>query len=214
MTKPLIIFGSGDIAQLAHFYFTHDSDRKVIAFTVDEAYRNAEEFDGLPLVAFEDVESRFPSDQFDMFVALSYAKRNSIRAEKCLSAQGKGYNLASYISSRATVFPGTRFGDNCFILEDNTIQPFVQIGSNVTLWSGNHIGHHSIVDDNTFITSHVVISGGVHVGKNCFIGVNTTVRDHVTIGDRCLIGAGSLILHSTEPASVYVAADTPISVKP
>ncbi len=32
------------------------------------------------------------------------------------------------------------------LLEDNTIQPFVSIG-NVTLWSGNHIGHHSTIHD-------------------------------------------------------------------
>jgi sugar O-acyltransferase (sialic acid O-acetyltransferase NeuD family) len=214
MKKPLVVFGAGQIAQLACFYFTHDSDRKVVAFTVDEAYREADEFDGLPLVPFEDVEKQFPPDQFDMFVALSYSKRNSVRTEKCASAKAKGYELASYISSRATFFPGTSFGENCFILEDNTIQPFVQIGRNVTLWSGNHIGHHSVIDDNTFISSHVVISGGVHVGKNCFIGVNTTVRDHVTLADRCLIGAGSLILSSTEPSAVYVANETGVSVKP
>lgn len=214
MSKPLVIFGAGDIAQLAHFYFTHDSERDVAAFTVDEAYRSSDSFLGLPLVAFEDVADRFPPAEFDMFVALSYAKRNAVRTEKCAGAREKGYELASYVSSRATIFPGTSFGENCFILEDNTIQPFVQIGRNVTLWSGNHIGHHSFIDDNAFITSHVVISGGVHVGKNCFIGVNTTVRDHVTLGDRCLIGAGSLILHSTEPSAVYVANETLVSVKP
>lgn len=214
MSKPLVIFGAGDIAQLAWFYFTHDSDLDVAAFTVDEVYRDSDEFQGLPLVAFENVEKQYPPDHFDMFVALSYAKRNAIRTEKCERAAEKGYRLASYVSSKATVFPGTEFGENCFILEDNTVQPFVQVGRNVTMWSGNHIGHHSRIDDNTFITSHVVVSGGVQVGKNCFIGVNTTIRDHVVIGDRCLIGAGSLILHSTNPSTVYVAIETGVSTKP
>ena len=50
-------------------------------------------------------------------------------------------------------------GDNCFILEDNTVQPFVTIGNNVTLWSGNHIGHDSVIEDDCFISSHVVVSG-------------------------------------------------------
>ena len=27
--KPLVIFGTGDIAQLAYFYFSRDSDRRV-----------------------------------------------------------------------------------------------------------------------------------------------------------------------------------------
>lgn len=211
--KKIVIFGAGDIAQLAAFYFQHDGGRETAAFTVDRDYAQGSEFQGLPLVPFDEVQDSFPPGEYDMFVALSYAKRNSVRQTKCAEAEAKGYQLASYVSSRLSIFPGTKVGKNCFLLEDNTIQPFVTIGDNVTLWSGNHIGHHSTIDDNCFITSHVVISGGVHVGKNCFIGVNTTVRDHVTIGDRSLIGAGSLILSSTVPGTVYVAAETQVSVK-
>lgn len=212
--KKIVIFGAGDIAQLAWFYFTHDSSCEVAAFTVDRDYAKSERFQDLPLVPFDEIEHRFPPDQFDMFVALSYAKRNTVRETKYTEANAKGYALVSYISTRLTIFEGTSVGKNCFLLEDNTIQPFVTIGDNVTLWSGNHIGHHSTIGDNCFITSQVVISGGVEVGRNCFIGVNTTVRDHVRIGDRCLIGAGSLILGSTEPGTVYVASETTASEKP
>jgi sugar O-acyltransferase (sialic acid O-acetyltransferase NeuD family) len=214
VSRKLVLFGAGDIAQLAWFYFTHDSDREVAAFTVDRAYLQGDSFQGLPLVPFEEVERHYPPAEYDMFVAVSYAKRNTVRETKVAEATAKGYALASYVSTRLTIFPGTPVGRNCFLLEDNTIQPFVTIGDNVTLWSGNHIGHHSTIGDNCFITSHVVISGGVQVGRNCFIGVNTTVRDHVQIGDRCLIGAGSLILNSTPPGTVYVAEETHASEKP
>ena len=101
-----------------------------------------------------------------MFVALSYAKLNAVRKEKYLAAKALGYRLASYVSPRATVLNDGRIGDNCFILEDNTIQPFVTIGNNVTLWSGNHIGHHSTIRDHCFIASHVVVSGGVEIGES------------------------------------------------
>jgi sugar O-acyltransferase (sialic acid O-acetyltransferase NeuD family) len=212
--KKLVIFGAGDIAQLAWFYFTHDTDREVAAFTVDRDFVTGPDFMGLPLLSFEDVRERYPPEHYDMFIAISYAKRNAIREAKYNEAEAQGYSLASYVSSRLTVFPGTPIGKNCFLLEDNTIQPYVSIGNNVTLWSGNHIGHHSVIEDNCFITSQVVISGGVRVGRNCFIGVNTTIRDHVSLGDRTLVGAGSLILHSTEAGSVYVASETLPATKP
>lgn len=211
--KKIVVFGAGDIAQLARFYFEHDGGREIVAFTADRDYVSSERFEGLPLLPFDEVAAKYPPQRYDMFVALSYAKRNSIREQKCAAALELGYELATYVSSRLTIFPGTRVGRNCFLLEDNTIQPFVTIGDNVTLWSGNHIGHHSTIEDNCFITSHVVISGGVRVERNCFIGVNTTVRDHVTIGARTLIGAGSLILHSTEPAAVYVGQETSVSTR-
>ncbi len=203
--KRLVIFGAGDIAELAHFYFTRETDYQVAAFTVDEEYRKGDEFHGLPVVPFERVAASHPAAAHDMFIAVSYARINSLRREKYLAAREMGYPLASYVSKRATVLNDGRIGDNCFILEDNTIQPFATIGNNVTLWSGNHVGHHSAIGDHCFITSHVVISGGVRVGERSFIGVNATLRDHITIGTGCVIGAGSLVLKDLADDSVCSA---------
>ncbi|AIU25976.1 transferase [Pandoraea pnomenusa] len=208
MNKPLVIFGTGDIAQLAHYYFTSDSDREIAAFAVDAAYRTSDVFCGLPVVDFETIAHTHPPAQFDLFVALSYAKLNGLRKARYELAKAVGYRLASYVSSRATVLNDDRIGENCFVLEDNTIQPFVEIGDNVTLWSGNHIGHHSRIGSHSFLASHVVVSGGVVIGEQCFIGVNATLRDHIRIGDRCVIGAQALLLEDAAPEGVYIGNAT------
>ena len=208
MNEKLVIFGAGDIAQLAHYYFTKDTDYEVVAFAVDAEYLETDNFCDLPLVAFEEVKQQFPPDQCDFFVALSYSGLNALRKQKYLAAKSLGYRLASYVSSRATVLNEGRIGENCFILEDNTIQPFVTIGDNVTLWSGNHVGHHSSIGDHVFIASHVVISGGVEIGEQCFIGVNTTLRDHIKVGDRCVLGANTLLLADAEAEGVYAGQAT------
>lgn len=214
MKKPLVIFGSGDIAQLAHYYFSIDSEYEAIAFTVDRNYIKESEFCGLPVIAFEDVVEKYPPELYHFFVALSYSKINAIRKEKFLAAKESGYKLASFVSSHASVLNGGLIGENCFIFEDNTIQPFVRIGNNVTLWSGNHIGHHSVIRDHTFIASHVVVSGGVEIGEQCFIGVNATLRDHIKVGDRCVVGAGALLLADAAPEGVYIGAATERSKVP
>ncbi len=208
MKRRLVIFGVGDAAELAFSYFCSDSSYDVVAFTVDSSYIDRDSFCGLPLVPFETITNIYPPDDFDVFVALGYSKINSVRKEKYLSAKAIGYRMASYISSRATVLNKNDIGDNCFILEDNTVQPFVKIGNNVTLWSGNHVGHHSIIEDHCFIASHAVISGRVQVGEQTFIGVNATLRDHITIGPRCIIGAGALLLTDAEPEGVYLGSAT------
>ena len=200
----LVIFGAGDIARLAHHYFTHDSPHDVAGFVVDRDYRKADEFLGLPLVDAEDAPRRFPPADYDMFVALSYAKMNGIRAEKYVAMKAAGYRLVSYVSSRCSYLSSTPPGDNCFILEDNTIQPFVTIGNDVTLWSGNHIGHDATIEDHCFITSHVVISGYVRVGTRSFIGVNATLRNSITIAPQTIIGAGAIIMKDTKPKEVYM----------
>ena len=208
MKKPLVIFGTGDIAQLAHFYFGTDSEHEVVAFTVDAAYRTETTFCELPVVDYEEITKHYAPEQFEIFVALSYSKLNAIRKEKYLAVKALGYSIASYISSRATILNDGNIGENCFIFEDNTIQPFVTIGNNVTLWSGNHIGHHTAIKDHCFIASHVVVSGGVEIGEQCFIGVNATMRDHIKIGEKCVIGAGTLLLADAEPEGVYIGTAT------
>ncbi len=214
MKKKLVIFGAGDIAQLAHYYFTHDSDYEVIAFTADRAFITEPSFCGVPVVAFEDVAQLYPPATHGFFVALSYSKLNVVRKDKYLAAKALGYECVSYISSKASMFNEGRIGENCFILEDNTVQPFATIGNNVTLWSGNHIGHHAAIKDHSFVSSHVVVSGGVVIGEQCFIGVNATLRDHITIGDRCVIGAGAILLSNAEPEGVYMGSETERSKVP
>lgn len=214
LKDQIVIFGAGEMAEVADFYFTHDSQFEVAAFSVDEAYLKQQEFCGHPVVPFERITSEFPPARFGFFVAVGYAKLNAVRAGKVALAREKGYRLASYLSTRATVFPGFELKENCFILEDNTIQPFVRIGANVTLWSGNHIGHHSIIEDDVFIASHAVVSGGVRIGQGSFLGVNVTIRDHITIGQKCVLGAGALVLEDQPEFSVVAPRGTERSKVP
>ena len=51
--KQLVIFGNGEIAELAHYYFSTDSEYKVEGFTVDAEYLETESFCGLPITPFE-----------------------------------------------------------------------------------------------------------------------------------------------------------------
>jgi len=200
----IVIFGNGEIGELAEYYFRTDSEYEVVAFTADEEYVKSDTFCGLPLIKFQGVKEIYPSDSYKMFIALSYSSMNKDRAGKYYKAKELGYSLVSYVSSRCTFLTEIPVGDNCFILEDNTIQPFVRIGNNVTLWSGNHIGHHSEVLDNNFISSHVVVSGHVHIHSFCFIGVNATLHDNIIIAPETLIGAGAVIAENTIEKGVYL----------
>lgn len=198
----VVIFGVGEFAEVAMFYLREDSDHEVVAFSVNRDYLDGDQAFGLPLVAFEDLAESYPPSECSMFVAVGFSGVNKRRAAAYEAAKAAGYELITYISSKASYY-GTPIGDNCFVFEDNTIQPFGSIGNDVILWSGNHIGHHATIEDHCFITSHVVISGGVRVGAYSFLGVNATLRDHIEIGESCVVGAGAVVMKSTEPGSVY-----------
>lgn len=206
--KRLIIVGDRAFAEIAYEYFTHDSGYEVVAFSVEREFLKRESLLGLPVMPFEELERDYDPSSHEVFVALTYARLNRVRTRLYHEAKGKGYNLARYVSSHAFVWRNASIGENCFIFENNVIQPFVRIGDNVIIWSGNHIGHHSTIGDNCFISSHVVVSGFVEVGRNCFLGVNSTIANDLHIAEDCVIGAGALVLQDTEKGKVYRGGGT------
>lgn len=204
--KKLVIIGNTSNARLAKYFFTVDSDYEVTAFSVDREYITEPTFEGLPVVALEGLALKYPPSEFEAFVAVGYKNMNKIREKLYYDCKNKGYTMANYISSRCTYLSQFPTGDNCFILEDNTIQPYVKIGNDVVLWSGNHIGHDVTIEDHCFIASHVVVSGFVTVKRNCFLGVNATIRDAVTIAPETLVAAGAIIMKDTVEKGVYLPA--------
>ena len=204
--KKLIIVGLSNNAKLAAYYFERDSEYEVLGFAVNKAFKMTDEFYNLPVYDVETLEINYPPDKVDVFIAVGYKDMNAIRENLYLEMKLKGYFLPNYISSRCSFLSEEQIGDNNFILEDNTIQPFVKIGSNNVLWSGNHIGHDVEIGNHNFITSHVVISGFTKIKNNCFIGVNATLRDDIEISDKTLIAAGAIIMKNTNSEEVYLGA--------
>lgn len=203
--KKLVIVGAGEFGEIAYEYFTMDSEYEVVAFAVERRYRDKNELMNLPVVDFEDMIHLYPPAECDVFVAITYVKLNRVRRRLFDECKKYGYLCASYISSQAFVWRNVKVGENVFVFEDNTIQYHVEVGNNVVLWSGNHIGHRTVIEDDCWITSHAVISGYCRIGQNSFIGVNATLGDNVTLGRDTVFGAGAVTVKSLmETAGVYV----------
>jgi len=205
-TKKLLIFGTGEIGSLARFYFDHDSPYEVVGFTADDTFVSTREFQGLPLVPFSEVKKSFPPGEVDIHVALSYRKLNQVRAERYKAVKATGYQLASYLSSKSVFWNNLSVGENCLILENQTIQPGVDIGSNVMIWSGNHLGHESKIRDHAYISSHVCISGHAEIGAYSFLGVNSAVKDFVKVGNEVFVTMGANVTKDVPDGSVVVGS--------
>ena len=201
--KQVIIFGFNQLERLAKYYLDNDSEYEVIAFTVHKNFKNIDEFENKKVYEFENLENIFNTNEFYLFAPMTGKKLNKIREKVYLEGKSKGYKFISYISSKATVLTKD-IGENCFILEDNTIQPFTKIGNNVVLWSGNHIGHDSIIEDHVFITSHCVISGNCLIKKYSWLGVNCTLRNNIILEEGTLIAMSASVTKNTESYKVYM----------
>jgi len=209
--RKLVIIGDSAFAEIACEYFAADSPYEVVAFAVEGSYRQRDELLGRPVVALETLAQTHPCATHDVHAAVVYTQLNRLRARLVEVAKSTGYRLASYISSRAFVWPNARIGAHCFIFENNVVQPFVTLGDNVVLWSGNHIGHHSRIGDNVFVSSHVVISGFCEIGDNCFLGVNAAIGNNVTVRRDCWIGPGVAIVQDTKEGEIHRAPESVVA---
>lgn len=211
-TKKGVILGTGGFAEVVDVYLTHDSPYEIVGFTATGDVEADAEFRGRPFVALDSLSKMFPPDECEIFVAIGYRKLNEIRLNVMEEVKDRGYKLLSYVSSKSShwvgVPDGTTIGENVFVFEDNTLQPFVSVGDGTILWSGNHIGHHSKIGRGCFISSHVVVSGHCRVGDQTFIGVNATISEGVEIGARNLVGPGTLIQQNSADDAAYLAQRT------
>lgn len=210
-TKKLVIFGVGETGTMFYNCFKYDSVYEVCAFTVEDAYKDADSLRGLPVVSFSEVDKQYPPEVYEMFVAISSTNVNSLRKRVYNECKAKGYKMATYISSKASVGYEAQIGDNCAIMENTSIQQFAKIGNDVIIFNNNVIGHSSVIGDHVFISSCIAMSGYCKIGESCFLGVNCTFNVGVVVGDFCYIGMSTIIekdvpdytLIKAEPSKPY-----------
>jgi len=207
MKKKLVIFGDGEIADQAFFYFSGQSNYEITAFTVDQPKND--KFNNLPLIDCKEFENSFSNQEYLIHIALSYRNLNKNRQNKFNYFKERNYKFASFISDKATILTEKKNHErNLFILEEQSIQTGVKIGDNVMMWSNNHIGHNSIIGSHTYISSNVTISGFSEIGERCFFGVNSCISDFCKIGNDCFITMGSIVNSNLKNDSTTINKST------
>lgn len=209
MKTNIVIIGSGKIAEVVAYYFDTDSDYEICAFSCDADFLHDDHYLGKPCVALNRLVRQYPPDTYKAFVALGYQGLNALRQEKYIWAKEQGYELISYISPHSHAPSDMKYGDNCLVLESQSIQPAVTLGNNVFVFNGSLIGHHSRIGDHCWITSEASISGVVTLGEACFVGTNATIGHEVAIGANSMIGAGTLVTKSLDKESVITQMPSP-----
>lgn len=207
--KKVIIFGLSQFAEILSYYIALEKEYEVAAYTVHAEYvhgggTNAFEVER-PIVAFEEIEYKYPPDEYSLFICVGYNRMNTIRERVFLEAKKKGYEVLSYIHPTATVLTND-FAEGTIVMERALIGPFVKIGKGNIFWPDSHIAHHTSIGNFNFFTISASIAGNIVVGNNCFFGNNCTIKDGIRIQDYTLIGAGCYVSCDTKTYGVYVPA--------
>ena len=212
MKKKLIIFGNREIAELATYYFESENEYIIEAYTVDDNYIDESSFLNKPIIPYSELKKIYSPKEALFHVAISFKQHNKLRESKYMQVKNDGYKFVSYIDNNSVILTKKKesIGENCFILENQTIQHNVRIGNNVVIWSGNHIGHGSVIGDHVYISSHVVISGHVNIGERSFLGVNASVKDFTNIGSDTFITMNASVSKDIQNGSVVMPGSSVI----
>lgn len=203
--KQCIIFGTTDFGKMLRYYMEKFTDTKIAAYAVDGAYKETDNYDGLPVVEFEKMEENYSADKYLLMLALGYSKMNNIRGKKFYEAKEKGYTLASFIHPSAGQ-SYAEIGEGNIVLENVTLAYGSKIGDGNIVWNGCQISHECVIGDFNYFAPGVVVAGKTIVKNNCFLGINSAVRGARTLEDYTLVGAGCYMNNSSTPYSVYVPA--------
>ena len=201
--ENVVIYGETAFAERIYSYIKFEKSMNVLAFTNAKAFKEKETIQGVPVIAFEELNEKLDGKDFGILIAVGYVQMNNIRRKIYKECKDAGHRIATYISKAATLY-----SDN--IEEGCIIMPKVYIGPNCTVGKGNIIAsctclsHDNKIGEFNFISSNAIFGGHSTVCNNCFIGLGCVIRDGITISDYSLIGSATNLLTSTDTKGIYV----------
>lgn len=205
MNRQVLVYGSRMLGKMLVYDAQDHPDFKMAAFVLDHDYLDgAASYFGLPLIAFEEVEQKYPPTEFDMLVLTASYQEMRNRDHMYNKAKAKGYRLTNYISANSRVAPCVKIGDNNVIFEQVHLGMNGVMGSSNTIRQQVYLGHDFVMGDKNVITPGCTIGGNCRIAGNCYIGLNATILNKICIAEETLIGAGSVVIRDTEAYSKNV----------
>lgn len=162
------------------------------------------EFNGAPVLGSTNcVEADYARGRFDgIMIGIGY---NQMAARALHFERLKGrVPFANLVHSSAYVHSSCKMGEGIFLYPGVIIDMAVQLEDNVLIHVGGSVAHDSVIGQHSYLAPGVNVAGYATIGRCCFVGIGATIIDEIAIAPNSIIGAGSVIIHNTDPNSVSV----------
>lgn len=98
----------------------------------------------------------------------------------------------------------TSMGEGTVVMANAVINSGVRIGRHCIINSGAIVEHDNQIEDFVHISVGTKLAGTVHVGKSSWVGIGTVVNNNLSICERCMIGAGAVVVRNIKEPGTYV----------
>jgi sugar O-acyltransferase (sialic acid O-acetyltransferase NeuD family) len=208
--NDIVIFGDTSFAAIVAEYINSEKENRVVAFTLDAEYINDRKtFEGVPLVAFEHINEKYPPENYKLLIAVSAgSKAKHLNSKKFDEAKSKGYQFFTFIHSTSFIADTAKLGENVLIFPHVIVEPRAIINNGVIVRSAAYVSHETEIGAFSYLAPRATFSGKIKTGSHCFFGTNSTIRDGLTIGDDVIIGAGATALKNLDNQTVLKVAES------
>ncbi len=208
--KNVVIIGNGSYSQMMKKYVELTHFGKVHAYVADKNYIHDTILDGIEVISFDELTSKYPPSSFTLIMGIGYSQMAQIRKEKYLFCKKSGYTFENYIHPTAFISEDVILGEGNNILEGVYIQMGCQIGNANLFFIGAKIAHDSIIHDYCTISMNSMLAGHTRIHDRCFLGVGSIVKDHTTLNEAVLLGAQAYAFKDIPANKVVVPAKSAI----
>lgn len=209
VSGELWIFGAGDLARLAKFFFEKDARQAVMGFIVDDAFASDPSDEYGRVVPWSDYVAAVPPETATIFPAVGY---KSMRAREIVydKISRAKFRMCNLLCGSAIIAGDVSLGYGNFIMPGVVIEPGVVVGNNNVFWSNSVSCHNSLIGNHSFIAANSVVGGRSRIGNRCFVGFSSVVAQDVSVCDDVLLGANSFLKDGADSAGVYLGSPAKI----
>ncbi len=188
----LVIYGTTDFSKELHYYVEADHQGKVLAFVLDRQYIKENEFDGLPVLPYDELDTQYGKEEIEILVSLGYSKMNDSRRAIFDKCTNDGWKIASFIHSSVQNL-ASQIGMGNIVMDKADLRLNAKIGDGNIILTRTMISHDCCVGDFNYFGGDNAICGNVKIGNHNFLGSNCIVENRRVIKDYNLIGAGAYV---------------------
>jgi sugar O-acyltransferase (sialic acid O-acetyltransferase NeuD family) len=115
-----------------------------------------------------------------------------------------GYRFPKIVSPHAIVNEAVEIGDGTVVMDGVVVNSGARIGKCCILNTRSAVDHDCELGDFVHLAPGGMLSGGVNVGSYTFIGAHATVINYKKIAEKCIIGAGAVVVRDCLESGTYV----------
>lgn len=194
----LLIIGAGGHGRVVADIAVKMNGWREIAFLDDEI--NKKSWIGMKVIGLSRDMDQFLGDS-EIFVAIG---DNQVREKMLNSLEQKGAMIPVLIHPNSCIGRNVVIGKGTVIMPGAIINCCSSIGKGCIINTGTTVDHDNVIENYVHLSPGVHTAGDVRIGQGSWIGIGAVILNKINIVNRCIVGAGSVVIKDIKEAGTYV----------